>query len=140
MNPSLKFVLSSSSFRSNMFIKCLALWSKLLTKLIKFKTPTNFSALKEQHESEMSQLESLVMTSQELLGKQSRKFIKELDKLVMTDITIKHLIDQNDDLTQTVNQMKQKFNISTKSAFKGIEEEISKEERRWGSWILRVKC
>ena len=77
--------------------------------------------LKEQHESEMSQLESLVMSSQELLGKQSRKFIKELDKLVMTDITIKTLIDQNDDLTQTVNQMKQKFNISNKSAFKGID-------------------
>ena len=29
MTPSLKFVLSSSSFRSNMLIKCLALWSKL---------------------------------------------------------------------------------------------------------------
>ena len=76
--------------------------------MIKFKTPTHFSALKEQHESEMSQLESLVMTSQELLGKQSRRFIRELDRLVMTDNTIKQLIQENESLTNNINMMKQR--------------------------------
>ena len=68
--------------------------------------------MKEQHESEMSQLESLVISSQELLGKQSRRFIKEMDKLVMTDITIKNLIEENDKLTHEVNGIKHKLNIS----------------------------
>ena len=72
-----------------------------------------FSVLKEQHESEMSQLESLVVSSQELLGKQSKKFMKELDKLVMTDLTIKTLIKENDNLTQAVNEMRLKVNNST---------------------------
>ena len=61
----------------------------------------------------MSQLESLVVSSQELLGKQSKKFMKELDKLVMTDLTIKTLIQENDNLTQAVNEMRLKVNSTS---------------------------
>ena len=67
------------------------------------------SVLKEQHESEMGQLESLVVTSQELLGKQSKRFMQELDKLVMTDMTIKNLIAENDHLTAAVNEMRSRL-------------------------------
>lgn len=54
----------------------------------------------------MSQLESLVITSQELVAKQSKRFIRELDKMVMTDLTIKTLIQENEALTQNINEMK----------------------------------
>ena len=57
----------------------------------------------------MSQLESLVITGQELVAKQSKRFIKELDKMVMTDLTIKQLIQENEALTQSINEMKQKI-------------------------------
>ena len=57
----------------------------------------------------MSQLESLVITGQELVAKQSKRFIKELDKMVMTDLTIKQLIQENEALTHSINEMKQKI-------------------------------
>ena len=57
----------------------------------------------------MSQLESLVITSQELVAKQSKKFIRELDKMVMTDLTIKSLIQENEALTVSINEMKQRM-------------------------------
>ena len=57
----------------------------------------------------MGQLESLVVTSQELLGKQSKRFMQELDKLVMTDMTIKNLIAENDHLTAAVNEMRSRL-------------------------------
>ena len=57
----------------------------------------------------MSQLESLVITSQELVAKQSKKFIRELDKMVMTDLTIKTLIQENETLTVSINEMKQRM-------------------------------
>jgi len=63
----------------------------------------------------MCQLESLVISSQELLGKQSKRFMRELDKLVMTDIAIKNLIEENDTLTHELNEIKQKFNQNISS-------------------------
>ena len=71
---------------------------------------SQYPGLKEQHESEMSQLESLVVTSQELLGKQSKRFMRELDKLVMTDINIRNLIAESDQLTAAVNEMRSRLN------------------------------
>ena len=129
------------------------IWSKLylsITYLVN-KMYINkhhiFSVLKEQHESEMSQLESLVVSSQELLGKQSKKFMKELDKLVMTDLTIKTLIQENDNLTQAVNEMRLKVNNSTSnnkisSSSPGCDSERKGKDAIQNSWLdhLLASC
>ena len=67
------------------------------------------SVLKEQHESELGQLESLVTSSQELLAKQSRRFMRDLDKLVMTDTNIRGLISQSDSLTAAVSELRSRL-------------------------------
>ena len=67
------------------------------------------SVLKEQHESELGQLESLVTSSQELLAKQSRRFMRDLDKLVMTDTNIRGLISQSDSLSAAVSELRSRL-------------------------------
>ena len=67
------------------------------------------SVLKEQHESELGQLESLVSSSQELLARQSRRFMKDLDKLVMTDTNIRGLITQSDNITAAVSELRSRL-------------------------------
>ena len=67
------------------------------------------SVLKEQHESELGQLESLVTSSQELLAKQSRRFMRDLDKLVMTDTNIRSLISQSDNITAAVSELRSRL-------------------------------
>ena len=67
------------------------------------------SVLKEQHESELGQLESLVSSSQELLARQSRRFMKDLDKLVMTDTNIRGLISQSDNITAAVSELRSRL-------------------------------
>ena len=42
--------------------------------------------------------------------------MRELDKLVMTDITIRNLINENDQLTAAVNEMRSRLNKNTCSA------------------------
>ena len=67
------------------------------------------SVLKEQHESELGQLESLVTSSQELLARQSRRFMRDLDKLVMTDTNIRGLISQSDNITAAVSELRSRL-------------------------------
>ena len=66
------------------------------------------------------------MTSQELLGKQSKRFMRELDKLVMTDNTIRNLITENDQLTAAVNEMRSRLNKSVDARDKSGEERAAK--------------
>ena len=71
-------------------------------------SPIFISVSKEQHKSEISQLESLVESSQELVRKQTRRYMEQMDKLVMSDTTIEQLMVDNQKLTEEINVIKQK--------------------------------
>ena len=80
--------------------------------------------MKEQHESELGQLESLVTSSQELLARQSRRFMRDLDKLVMTDTNIRGLISQSDNITAAVSELRSRLSKQREDG--GVEEVTAK--------------
>ena len=54
---------------------------------------------KKQHQSQILELEGLVSFTQDMLRKQTLKFKKHVDKLVLSDTIIEQLIVDNDQLT-----------------------------------------
>ena len=60
------------------------------------------------------------------MGKQSKRFMRELDKLVMTDNTIRSLITENDQLTAAVNEMRSRLNKHSDTTDKSGEERAAK--------------
>ena len=52
--------------------------------------------------------------------------MRELDKLVMTDNTIRNLITENDQLTAAVNEMRSRLNKHSDATEKSGEERASK--------------
>ena len=84
---------------------------KLKTQNITFL----FSATREQQMSEISQLESLVSSSQELVRKQTRRYMEQMDKLVMSDTTIEQLMVDNKKLTEEINVIKQKCQLDDRN-------------------------
>ena len=65
--------------------------------------------------SEISQLESLVSSSQELVRKQTRRYMEQMDKLVMSDTTIEQLMVDNKKLTEEINVIKQKCQLDDRN-------------------------
>ena len=65
-----------------------------------------FTAAREHQISDISQLESLVSTSQDLVRKHTREYMEKVDKLVKLDTTIKQLITDNQKLTEEINVIK----------------------------------
>ena len=65
-----------------------------------------FTAARGHQISDISQLESLVSTSQDLVRKHTREYMEKVDKLVKLDTTIKQLITDNQKLTEEINVIK----------------------------------
>ena len=68
-----------------------------------------FTVTREHQISEISQLENLVSSSQELVMKQTRMYIERMDKLVMMDKNIAQLMSDNQKLARKINMMKKKL-------------------------------
>ena len=96
------------------------------------------TVMREQHEAEMSQLESLVSSSRGLLRKQNKRFLEQViiemmigmwmimiimvmfimtmmlkvDKLVLADSVIEQLLVDNDRLTNELGKLKENFKVT----------------------------
>ena len=86
--------------------------------------------MREQHEAEMAQLESLVSSSRGLLRKQNKRFLEQVirdmvimrmansrdyskvDKLVLADSVIEQLLVDNDRLTDELGRLKENFKVT----------------------------
>jgi len=71
-------------------------------------------ASRSQHLHEISQLEAMVSSSQDLVRRQTKKFTEQVDKLVMADTVIEQLIVDNHNLTVQLNRLKEidKFDVT----------------------------
>jgi len=70
------------------------------------------TVMREQHEAEMCQLESLVSSSRGLLRKQNKRFLEQVDKLVLADSVIEQLLVDNDRLTNELGKLKENFKVT----------------------------
>lgn len=70
------------------------------------------AVMREQHQTEMCQLEALVSSSQSLVRKQNRRFLEQVDKLVLADSVIEQLLVDNDRLTGEINRMRDNFKVT----------------------------
>ena len=67
----------------------------------------NVSATREQHEQDLSQLESSVLTSQELVRKQTRSFMSKVDKQLKAETNLEQLIADNMKMAEEISLIKQ---------------------------------
>ena len=65
------------------------------------------SAHTQLHKAEMAQLESLVCSSQDLLKKQVRRFMEQMEELCMSDRDIETLIRDAQELSEELSLVKQ---------------------------------
>jgi len=95
---------------TNQVNRCSQLQSALAEQ--KEQTQSILSVMREQHEAEMSQLESLVSSSRGLLRKQNKRFLEQVDKLVLADSVIEQLLVDNDRLTNELGKLKENFKVT----------------------------
>ena len=62
--------------------------------------------------SEISQLESLVFTSQELVRKQTRKYMEQVDKLISSDAVLEKLCQDNQVIMEQLKEIKKKLSLN----------------------------
>ena len=62
--------------------------------------------------SEISQLESLVFTSQELVRKQTRKYMEQVDKLISSDAVLEKLCQDNQIIMEQLKEIKKKLSLN----------------------------
>ena len=65
----------------------------------------------EHHATDISQLESMVISSQELLRKQSRKHAEQMDRLVSSDHLLDKLCQDNLDIMDQLRDIKKKCDM-----------------------------
>ena len=70
-----------------------------------------FLALKGQHATDISQLEALVISSQELVRKQTRKHAEQMDKLVSSDSLLDKLCSDNLNIMGQLREIKKKCSL-----------------------------
>ena len=68
--------------------------------------------MREQHRAEMEQLEALVASSQGLVRRQNRRFLEQVDKLVLADSVIEQLLVDNDRLTERLGRLGEGFKVT----------------------------
>ena len=77
-------------------------------------------ATKHQHATDISQLESMVISSQELLRKQSRKHAEQMDRLVSSDRLLDKLCQDNLDIMDQLRDITKKCDFKWKLVFNTI--------------------
>ena len=65
----------------------------------------------EHHATDISQLESMVISSQELVWKQSRKHAEQMDRLVSSDHLLDKLCQDNLDIMEQLRDIKRRCNL-----------------------------
>ena len=70
-----------------------------------------FPATKDQNALDISQLESLVTSSQKLVRKQFRKHSKQMERLVSSDHLLDQLCQDNLDIMDQLRDIKRKCNL-----------------------------
>ena len=68
-----------------------------------------FKGSREQHLAEVEQLEGLVTAAQQLVGKQTKKYTQQLEKLSLADRVILELLEENDSLISTLTELQVLF-------------------------------
>ena len=64
---------------------------------------------RQQQIAEISQLESLVSSSQDLMRKQTRLYMEKMDKLVMMDKDVEQMMTENKTLASKIKMMKKQL-------------------------------
>ena len=70
-----------------------------------------FTEAREHHMAETSQLEYLVSPSQELLRKQVKRYMDQMEELEMSDRVIEKLIEENQNLVEAIQEIKERWPI-----------------------------
>ena len=70
-----------------------------------------FTEAREHHMAEISQLQYLVASSQELLRKQVKRCMDQMEELEMSDRVIEKLIDDNQKLAEEIQVTKERWQI-----------------------------
>ena len=70
-----------------------------------------FTEAREHHMAEISQLEYLVSSSQELLRKQVKRYMDQMEELEMSDRVIEKLIEENQNLVEAIQEIKERWPI-----------------------------
>ena len=70
-----------------------------------------FTEAREHHMAEISQLQYLVSSSQELLRKQVKRYMDQVEELEMSDRVIEKLIDDNQKLADEIQVTKERWRI-----------------------------
>jgi len=87
--------------------RCTNLHSTLAIKRAKYSK--DMAVTKDQQESELSQLESLVSSSQELMRRQTKAYMEKMNTLVMIDRDIEQMMAENQNLSSKIKIMKKKL-------------------------------
>jgi len=95
---------------SNQVIRCNMLHEALTQQKGQFKQILDDT--RKQHKSQITQLEGLVSSSQELVRKQTMKYKDQVDKLVKSDMIIEQLIVDNDILTGKLYSLKGQLKVT----------------------------
>ena len=65
---------------------------------LSFASFLSFSATREQHKSEIDNLETLIKVNQEILQSQMAKYNEQVQRLVQSDALVRQLVSQNESL------------------------------------------
>jgi len=87
--------------------RCQHLQSSLA--LVKGQSNMAVAVTREQHILEISQLESLVFSSQELVRKQTRKYMDQVNKLTSSDAVLENLCQDNQTLMEQLKVIKERI-------------------------------
>lgn len=87
--------------------RCTSLHSTLASRRAQYSK--DIAVTRQQQIAEISQLESLVSSSQDLMRKQTRLYIEKMDKLVMMDKDLEQMMTENKTLASRIKIMKKQL-------------------------------
>jgi len=87
--------------------RCANLHSTLASRRAQYSK--DITVTRQQQVAEISQLESLVSSSQDLMRKQTRLYIEKMDRLVMMDKDIEQMMTENKTLATKIKIMKKQL-------------------------------
>jgi len=87
--------------------RCTNLHSTLASRRAQYSK--DITVTRQQQIAEISQLESLVSSSQDLMRKQTRLYMEKMDKLVMMDKDVEQMMTENKTLASKIKMMKKQL-------------------------------
>jgi len=77
--------------------------------LARVESSHHIAATREQHISDISQLEYLVTSSQDLVRKQTRRYMEQIDSVIFSDNVLEKLYNDNQNTMDQLKEMKKKI-------------------------------